>query len=104
MLTSFWALGLSLLRSDCTLSVWSLPRPSNCTVGSITPVPCSAFVAWVWVIPGAGIVHSIPPLKSIPRFRPPRSTIEMIPSAMIAAERLNQILRLPTKSKRVSPR
>ena len=30
--------------------------------------------------------------------------MEMIPRMMMAAEMLNQILRLPTKSKRVSPR
>jgi hypothetical protein len=30
--------------------------------------------------------------------------MEMIPRTMIAVEMLNQILRLPTKSKRVSPR
>ena len=30
--------------------------------------------------------------------------METIPSTMMAAEMLNQILRLPTKSKRVSPR
>ncbi len=68
------------------------------------PVPFRALVAWVWETPGAAMVHSVPPLNSIPRFRPPRNTMEMIPSTMIAVEMLNQIRRLPTKSKRVSPR
>ncbi len=92
------------MRSDCTFSVCLLPVPSNSTVGSIRPVPLRASVACVWVTPGAAMVHSVPPLNSIPRFSPPRSTIEMIPRTMMAAEMLNQILRLPTKSKRVSPR
>ena len=94
----------SLLRSDCTLRVCLLPLPSNSTVGSIRPVPLRASVACVCVTPGAEIVHSVPPLNSIPRVQPPRSTIEMIPKTMMAAEMLNQIFRLPTKSKRVSPR
>ena len=50
------------------------------------------------------MVHSVPPLNSIPRLSPPRSTMEMIPRTMMAVEMLNQILRFPTKSKRVSPR
>ena len=94
----------SWFRSDWTLSVCLLPLPRSSTVGSTTPVPFRASVAWVWVTPGAAIVHSVPPLNSIPRFSPPRSTIETIPSTMIAVEMPNQILRLPTKSKRVSPR
>src|SRR5271170_2400566 len=92
------------LRSDCTLSVCLLPLPSSSTVGSMMPVPFRALVAWVWETPGAAMVHSVPPLNSIPRFRPPRNTMEMIPSTMIAVEIPNQIRRLPTKSKRVSPR
>ena len=68
-----------------------LPVPSISTVGSITPVPFRALVAWVWVTPGAAMVHSVPPLNSIPRFSPPRSTIEMMPSRMMAVEMLNQI-------------
>ena len=94
----------SLFRSDCTLSVCLLPVPSSSTWGSTNPVPLRASVAWVWVTPGAAIVHSVPPLKSMPRFSPPRNTMEMIPRRMMAVEMLNQILRLPTKSKRVSPR
>ena len=90
--------------SDCTLIVCWPPRPSSCTVGSMTPVPFSASVAWAWVTFGAWIVHSYPPLKSMPRFSPPRKTIEMIPRTMMAVEMLNQILRRPTKSKRFSPR
>ena len=100
---SCWACD-SLLRSDCTLRVCLLPVPSISTVGSITPVPFRALVAWVWLTPGAAIVHSVPPLNSIPRFSPPRSTIERMPSRMMAVEMLNQIRRRPTKSKRVSPR
>ena len=91
-------------RSDCTLSVCLFPLPRSSTVGSTIPVPFRASVAWVWVTPGAAMVHSVPPLNSIPRFSPPRNTIETIPSTMIAVEMANQILRLPTKSKRVSPR
>ena len=94
----------SLFRSDCTLSVCLLPLPRSSTVGSMTPVPFNALVAWVWETPGAAMVHSVPPLNSIPRFRPPRNTMETIPSTMMAVEMLNQIFRLPTKSKRVSPR
>ena len=86
------------------MSVCLLPLPSSSTVGSTSPVPFSASVACVCVTPGAAIVHSVPPLNSIPRFRPPRKMMETIPSTMMAAEMLNQILRLPTKSKRVSPR
>src|ERR1700733_8448672 len=93
-----------LFRSDWRLGVCLLPLPSSSTVGSINPVPFSALVAWVWLIPGAAMVHSVPPLNSIPRFSPPRSTIETIPSTMMSVERLNQILRRPTKSNRVSPR
>ena len=63
-----------------------------------------ASTAWVWVTPGAAMVHSVPPLNSIPRFSPPRKTMEMIPSTMMSVEMPNQILRLPTKSNRVSPR
>ena len=63
-----------------------------------------ALTAWVWVTPGAAIVHSVPPLNSIPRFSPPRRMIETIPSRMISVEMPNQMRRLPTKSKRVSPR
>ena len=110
--SAFWTFALtafcwdcdSLLMSDCTLSVCLLPVPSSSTVGSITPVFFRAFTASVWVTPGAAMVHSVPPLNSIPRFSPPRRTIEMIPSRMMAVEMLNQIRRLPTKSKRVSPR
>ena len=63
-----------------------------------------ASTAWVWVTPGAAMVHSVPPLNSIPRFSPPRRTMETIPSTMISVEMPNQIFRRPTKSKRVSPR
>ena len=94
----------SLLRSDWTVRVWLLPFPRSWTVGSINPVPLIASTAWVWVIPGAAMVHCVPPLNSIPRLSPPRRMIERIPSTMMSAEMLNQILRLPTKSKRVSPR
>ena len=94
----------SLLMSDCTLSVCLLPEPSSCTVGLIRPVPFMASTAWVWVTPGAAMVHSVPPLNSMPRFSPPRRTTETIPKTMMAVEMLNQIFRLPTKSKRVSPR
>ena len=81
------------------------PNCKRCgAVGSITPVFLRAFVACVCVTPGAAMVHSVPPLNSMPRLSPPRNTIEMIPRTMMAVEMLNQILRLPTKSKRVSPR
>ena len=90
--------------SDWTFSVWFFPLPRSSTVGSITPVPFRASVAWAWVIPGAAIVHSVPPLNSIPRFSPPRRMMETIPSTMMRLEMLNQIFRRPTKSKRVSPR
>ena len=63
-----------------------------------------ASTASVCVTPGAAMVHSVPPLNSMPRFSPPRRTMEMMPSAMISVETPNQILRRPTKSKRVSPR
>ncbi len=100
---SCWACG-SLLMSDCTFSVCLLPVPRSSTVGSIRPVPFMASTAWVWVTPGAAMVHSVPPLNSMPRFSPPRRTIETMPSTMMAVEMQNQIRRLPTKSKRVSPR
>ena len=100
---SCWACD-SRLRSDWTLSVCLLPVPSSSTVGSMTPVPFRALTASVWLTPGAAMVHSVPPLNSMPRFSPPRRTMEMIPSTMIAVEMLNQIRRLPTKSNRVSPR
>src|SRR5580698_231579 len=74
----------SLFRSDCTLSVCLLPVPSNSTWGSTNPVPLRALVAWVWVTPGAAIVHSVPPLKSMPRFSPPRRTMDTIPRTMMA--------------------
>src|SRR6202050_531899 len=104
LLTCVCADGLSLFRSDCTLRVCLLPVPSSSTVGSMTPVPFMASVAWVCVMPGAAMVHSVPPLNSMPRFRPPRKMMVMIPRTMMADERLNQILRRPTKSNRVSPR
>ena len=49
-------------------------------MGSISPVPARALVAWVWVTLGAAMVHSVPPLNSMPRLRPPRRMIEMTPS------------------------
>ncbi len=104
LLTASCCFCVRWFRSDCTLSVCLFPLPSSSTVGLTNPVPFRASVAWVWVTPGAATVHSVPPLNSIPRFSPPRNTIETIPSTMMAAEMLNQILRLPTKSKRVSPR
>src|SRR3984957_16169731 len=91
-------------KSDCTLSVCLLPVPRSSTVGSTKPVFFRASVAWVWVTPGAAMVHSVPPLNSMPRFSPPRRMIETIPSTMMAVEMLNQILRRPTKANFVSPR
>ena len=104
VLTCAWLAWDSLLRSDWTVRVCLLPLPSNWTVGSITPVPFIASTAWVWVIPGAAIVHAVPPLNSMPRLSPPRKTIDTIPRTMISVETANQIRRFPTKSKRVSPR
>src|ERR1700733_2558192 len=109
---AFWTLALtafcwacdSLFMSDWTVRVCLLPEPRSCTVGSMTPVPFMASAASLWVTPGAAIVHSVPPLNSMPRFRPPRRMIEMMPTTMMRVERLNQIFRLPTKSNRVSPR
>ena len=103
MTAACWAAG-SLLMSDWTLRVCLLPEPSSCTVGSTRPVPFMASAASVWVTPGAAMVHSVPPLNSMPRLSPPRRTMERMPRAMMRVETVNQIFRLPTKSKRVSPR
>ena len=46
-----------------------------------------ASVAWVWVTPGAAMVHSVPPLNSMPRFRPPRRMMVTIPRTMMADDR-----------------
>ena len=46
VLTAFCWSWLSLFMSDCTLIVCWPPRPSSCTVGSMTPVPFNASVAW----------------------------------------------------------
>ena len=73
-------------------------------MGLISPVPLIASTAWVWLTPGAAMVHSVPPLNSIPRLSPPRRMMERIPRAMISVEMVNQSLRLPTKSNLVSPR
>ena len=101
---SCWACD-SRLMSDWTLSVCLLPVPEQLAPsGRSRPVPFRASTAWVWVTPGAAMVHSVPPLNSIPRFSPPRRMMEMIPSTMMSVEMPNQILRLPTKSNRVSPR
>ena len=54
--------------------------------------------------PGRGNGPLGPALELDPQVQPTRKTMEMIPSAMMSVERPNQILRLPTKSNRVSPR
>ncbi len=73
------------------------------TVGDGTPAALATVVASdtdkVW----EDTNHDWPPLKSIPSLSP-RVDSEMIPITMITAEMPNHHLRLPMKSKEVSPR
>ena len=73
------------------------------TVGWETPAASAAVVAWATVRVCEETSQDCPPLKSMPSLRP-RVASETIPSRMIRAEIPNHHLRLPMKSKEVSPR
>ncbi len=73
------------------------------TVGWVTPADLAAAVAWATVRVWEETSQDWPPLKSMPSLRP-RVDSEMMPTRMMKAEMPNHHLRLPMKSKEVSPR